>query len=408
MPPGQQGDPARPAEPVHGELPEHGEPTGQGRLTPPLAKADDPPDCGYSVCRLELTEADFTKANFTDDLDRQQRPIVGFHVTGNCPRCLHETRALFPVEAVVMDQGIGPRISYARLTGDVIRTQQIGSLAYLIRRSAVAAHELKVSVMTCQCVANHQNSQGAFGCGASWLIGATFHPDGKAGAQLSRVSTNTSALWPAATAYATAVSGSLKAVQASAKTWQAALTAILGIVAAVSLVGGRSTLQTLSGPMQAWIIATAGVAVAANAWGIYKSTLASIGFPAVRRSQDALDLSNSDLPPLHQAIAATDNLRAALGWSALSFLAAVVAVGFVWLAPAAAVPGEKVDLDVLQPVPAANPTATVQVPVCGVLPTPQPTGSPASIAIVPVSAASPAPTVTYPVSSVVGIAPGTC
>jgi hypothetical protein len=57
---------------------------------------------------------------------------------------------------------------------------------------------------------------------------------------------------------------------------------------------------------------------------------------------------------------------------------------------------------------APDPTATVPVSVCGVLATPQPAGSPASIAIVPSTSASPAPTVTYPITSVVGIVQGKC
>jgi hypothetical protein len=133
------------------------------------------------------------------------------------------------------------------------------------------------------------------------------------------------------------VSSSLKAVQSSAKGWQTALTAILGLVTVVSLVGGRSTLQMLSGAMQAWIVIFAAVAVAANAWGIYKSTLV---------------LS-----------------------SALAFVAGIVAVGFVWLAPNATPPAVTVDLMIRPPAPSPGATAAVPVAVCGVLPTPQPTGS---------------------------------
>ena len=117
------------------------------------------------------------------------------------------------------------------------------------------------------------------------------------------------AIWPAAEAYATSVSSSLKAVQSPANGWQTALMAILGLVTVVSLVGGRSTVQMLSGAMQAWIVIFAAVAVAANARGIYKSTLASIGFPAIKRAKSALELSNCDLWPLQQTIHAVSNLH---------------------------------------------------------------------------------------------------
>jgi hypothetical protein len=347
---------------------------------------------------------------FGNDLDKQKPPVVGFHVTGSCPRCHHATQALFPVEAVVMDE-TGPHISSSRLTDGAIRSLQLGPGKYAARKPARDSGKVNVSVLTCQCTKNHKNSKGAFGCGASWLIGATFDLADKdiQKAEFSAVSAqDAAAIWPAAEAYATSMASSLKAVQSSAKGWQTALTAILGLVTVVSLVGGRSTLQMLSGAMQAWIVIFAVVAVAANAWGIYKSTLASIGFPAIKRAKSALELSNSDLWPLQQTIHAVNNLQAAVLSSALAFAAGVVAVGLVWLAPNAAAPTVTVDLMIRPPAPAPGASAAAPVAVCGVLPTPQPTGSPASIAIVPSSSATPAPTVTYPMTSVAGIAPGSC
>ena len=346
---------------------------------------------------------------FHNDLDKQKRPIVGFHVTGNCPRCDDATQALFPVEAVVMDE-TGPRIS-SRLTDGAIRSLQLGPAKYAAKKSARDSGKVNVAVLTCQCTKNHKNSKGAFGCGASWLIGATFDVDARVirKAEFSAVNAqDAAAIWPAAEAYATSVSSSLKAVQSSAKGWQTALTAILGLVTVVSLVGGRSTLQMLSGSAQAWIVIFAAVAVAANAWGIYKSTLATIGFPAITRAKSALDLGNSDLWPLQQTIHAVNDLQAAVLSSALAFAAGIVAVGFVWLAPNAAAPAVTVNLMIRPPAPSAGATAAVPVAVCGVLPTPQPTGSPASIAIVPSASATPAPTVTYPMTAVAGIAPGSC
>jgi hypothetical protein len=311
----------------------------------------------------------------------------------------------------------GLQISSGPLTHSMIRSQPLRPLAYAVRGQDPGLNKAKISVLTCQCTSNHKNSKGAFGCGASWLIGAEFNlADKKPEATLHVVTEDeedeedvtVTAVWPVAAAYATTASSSLKTVQASAKTWQAALTAILGLVAVVSLVGGRSTLQTLSGATQAWIVTLAAIAVVANAVGIYQSTLSSIGFPAIKKVAGAVELSNSDLWPLRQTIQAAGSLRAALGWSAVAFVFGAAAIGVVWLAPPAAAPAAKVDLTVLQPTPAADPTATVPVAVCGALASPQPTGSPASIAIVPSTTASPAPTVTYPMTSVAGIAPGTC
>ena len=306
----------------------------------------------------------------------------------------------------------GPRISSSRVTSGAIRSslQQLGPAKRAAIKPAGDSGKVNVSVLTCQCTANHKNSKGAFGCGASWLIGATFDLNAReiGKAQFSAVSaTDAAAIWPAAEAYATSISSSLKAVQSSAKAWQAALTAILGLVTVVSLIGGRSTLQMLSGAMQAWIIVFAAIAVAANAWGIYKSTLSSIGFPAIKRAKGALELRNSDLWPLEQTIHAVNNLQAAVLASALAFVASLVAVGFVWLAPSAAAPAVTVDL-MIRPTPAPGATAAAPVTVCGVLPSPQPTGSPASIAIMPSPSATPTVTVTYPMTSVAGVAPGNC
>jgi hypothetical protein len=373
--------------------------------TPPPDNVPNP-HFEYSVCRWPLTNVD----GFSSDLDKQTQPIVGFHVSGNCPRCTHATQALFPVEAVVLDE-TGPRVSSSQLAGGAFRSLQLVPSRSRARKPARDSGKVNVSVLTCQCTNNHQNSKGAFGCGASWLIGATFDLDAKQikKAEFSPVTAQqAAAVWPAAEAYATSVSGSLKAVQSSAKAWQAALTAILGLVTVVSLIGGRSTLQTLSGADQAWIVVFAAIAVAANAWGIYKSTVSSIGFPVIKPANGALELLNSDLWPLQQTIHAVTNLQKAVLSSAVAFVAGIIAVGFVWLAPTATAPAVPVTLTIRPPTPAPGATAAAPVTVCGVLATPQPTGSPASVAIVPSSTASPAPTVTYPMTSVAGVAPGGC
>lgn len=387
------------------------------QLTQPAPAAppvDDGPDCEYSACRWELPALQV----FDNDLDKQKKPIVGFHVTGSCPRCGHATSALFPVAAVVMEETgpwLSPSVFYDRAVGQGRLSAWRYTYAYpntnTIRRRPIHDPEkVKVSALTCQCTKNHKNSKDAFGCGASWLIGATFDLGTKkiTKAELSAVDDLDAAkIWPAAEAYATTVTGSLKAVQSSAKGWQAALTAILGLVAVISLVGGRSTLQALSGATQTWIVVLAGIAIAANAWGIFMSTLATIGFPVIKRGKSALDLSNSDLWPLQQTIHAVSNLRTAMFSSGIAFLAAAGAIGLVWLAPNAAPAPVTVNL-MIRPTPSPGVSAAAPVAVCGVLPTAQPTGSPASIAIVPSSSATPAPTVTYPMTSVVDVAPGTC
>ncbi len=82
-----------------------------------------------------------------------------------------------------------------------------------------------------------------------------------------------------------------------------------------------------------------------------------------------------------------NNLQAAVLSSALAFVAGIVAVGFVWLAPNAAPPAVTVNLMIRPPAPSPGAPAAVPVAVCGVLPSPQPTGS-TSIAIVPASSAT--------------------
>lgn len=58
-----------------------------------------------------------------------------------------------------------------------------------------------------------------------------------------------------------------------------------------------------------------------------------------------------------------DNLQAAVLSSALAFVAAIVAAGFVWLAPNVAAPAVTVNLMIRPPTPSPGATAAVPVAV---------------------------------------------
>jgi hypothetical protein len=351
--------------------------------------------CGYSVRRKLLSSID----GFSSDLENQKPPVVGFHVTGPCPGCTHVTSDVFPAEAIIMEES-GPRFAMTRIAANSVLNQRVGNLEFGVRKYDDTGRP-KVAMLRCECVSNHANSKGAFGCGATWLIAATFDPATPGTeAVLSPVeAADAAAVWPAAEAFSSNVSSSLDTVQASAGKWQTGLTAILALVAVTSLIGGRTALQGISTGRQILIVVLAGVAVLANAWAIYRSTLSTIGFPKIKRIKDTPDLRNSDLWPLRQAIHAADNLQAAVRWSAVSLIAAIVAIGFLWLSPQAQ--PSPVTLTFIKPVNSA-------ISICGSLESSTPSAAASSKATDQIILTRDGKTLTYPLDNIKEIDPGGC
>jgi hypothetical protein len=307
-------------------------------------------DNDYLLQRVSVTDAELKC--FTQDLARQDSPVVGFHIYGNrCPHCHHDTCDVFPVKVMVFANGEPTR-----------RIQLFIPLitAWLRLRKKTGKPDdsptqiERIGSQHCQCTRNHANSDGKFGCGASWLVKATFDlkqqkkdsrdlkrqkKDSEDSEIVSEVrlaavpEDQVARYWPSADAFASTVPNALSSVQASAGKWQSGLTAILGIVGAVALIGGRDTLQQLRPDSKMLLISLAAVALLANLAAISLATLANVGVPKMTKIKGPEDLMNADLRPLRQTRRAIDRLRWAIFSAVLAFLASIGAVGVLWLAP---------------------------------------------------------------------------
>ena len=371
--------------------------------TPPVNGSD----VGYSVRKKTLTATELETT--VNDLKAQAKPLIGFHVTGPCPGCTHRTSDVFPAAAIVMDAGAGVLGEAATRASASIAQEEIrpdiatsaGTPEITARRPVGNVDKPKIAMLHCRCAVTHDNSSGKDGCGATWLVKACFdNRDPVRGADLEALTqAEEVAAWPVAEVMASSSATALTTVQAAAAKWQTALTSILALVTVVSLVGGRTALETIDHPYR-WVIAGfAVVAVLANAWAVYRSTLSSIGFPRIRQAAGTPELIASDLWPLRQATDATEKLHAAVFWAACSFISAIIAVGFVWMSP-----------DVQPSAVTLTLTGNTQgvTSVCGSLQT----STPSTSKIPNVDQISlrlkDGTVMTYPLTSVKSISPGGC
>jgi hypothetical protein len=282
----------------------------------------------YKSMRVSL--ADDQARAYTADLHTQTPPLVGFHVIGKCPRCGDDTHDLFPIEYLAgQDDGAAP--------GAPAKIISAFSMTRTVRTDAPSDAEptrrqTDVALQRCRCVANHAGAKGNYGCGATWLIAASYDPsDRNQPVTFAAVPPGTAAEdWEGAAARAQSAADALTTVQAAAAKWQTALTALLGLVAVLTVIGGRSTLQGLATPYQALVGVFAAASIAANAWAIYQANLAAVGFPKLQGIKELPSLADSDEAPLEQARVAVDRLRAALHAATASLVAGMVAVAFVW------------------------------------------------------------------------------
>jgi hypothetical protein len=302
----------------------------------------DGEDAAYSVRKRALAPG--SVADTHTDIEAQSKPLMGFHVTGPCPGCTHKTSDVFPATTIVMgsiagsaggDAGRGRIVTVDRIAIRPFIGTSAGMRRINVRRHVGDVEKPKVAMLRCRCDVSHTSSNGKDGCGATWLIKASFDNGNPAGgARLEGLTADEAvAAWPSAEAMASSAAASLKTVQGAAAKWQTALTSVLALIGVVSLVGGRSVLETISPDRQWVIVGLAAVAVLANAWAIYQSALSNIGFPRIRQAVETPELIDSDLWPLRQAAHSTAKLHAAVFWAAFSFLAAIIAIGFVWMSP---------------------------------------------------------------------------
>jgi hypothetical protein len=187
--------------------------------------ADADADIAYVTQRVPVEHDQISR--FSSDLERQRRPYVGFHLTGECPRCHHQTSDVFAVRAQVFHPGdpvgririlIPITTSWWRLRK--VRSKDLPSPTLMQR----------IGLQQCRCIDNHPNSDGKFGCGASWLVKTSFDLRHRTNTMTVAAVTrpDEAKYWPPADAFAATIRTLLDDVQASAAKWQTGLTAVLG------------------------------------------------------------------------------------------------------------------------------------------------------------------------------------
>jgi hypothetical protein len=282
----------------------------------------------YKAIRVRMTES--AAEGCTADLYSQTPPLVGFHVIGDCPRCGDRTHDLFPLEYLGGQEAGAPSgaapavIATLRWTGPTARKAP--------PPPAGATRHTDVALQRCRCIENHAGADGKYGCGATWLIAATYDlANIEQRVTFAAVAKDEAYKdWEGAASRAQSAADALTTVQAAAAKWQTALTAILGLVAVLTVIGGRSTLQGLATPYQYLAGVAAALAIAANARAIYQANLAAVGFPKLENMKELPPLIDSDEAPTAQARVAVERLQSALHAATASLIMGMVAVALVW------------------------------------------------------------------------------
>jgi hypothetical protein len=279
---------------------------------------------------------------------RVQNRILEFHIWGKCPSCGDLTEDVFPLFFVtdVADGTPGPGQSPGPQSDEALLDRKP------TRRNPKKAEEQKtIGVQHCRCVENHGVSPASsptsvvstsgFGCGASWLIGATFGlSQGHTEADLSKAPSffvpdrlDEAEYWQNAEAIATDAANALSSVQGTAKGWQTALGLIIALVSLTGIIGGRTGLDEINSAARASTVWLVAFALAVDAVALYLSTLSSLGFPSLKRITKPTRVHNADLGPLQQAAQAALKLKASAILTGISFLAALTALLIFLIAP---------------------------------------------------------------------------
>jgi hypothetical protein len=359
-------------------------------------------DALYSPTRWTVRQDAIDRLHMTTDIARQEKPVVGFHVIGLCPRCGHDTSDIFPVEYVTEDiggfSGLPPLSQFtARYTSQSIAAHLVSATSGPISKP----WRVSVAVLHCHCVETHSGDGGSLGCGAEWLVQAEYNLFQKEDNPIYAVSPDAQVrYWAAADSLSATTVNSLTSVQATAAKWVTGLGGILGLIGVATVITGRDTFQELDSGAQGFLVAFAVLFVAASAVSIFLSNLASSGFPSVRSPRNPPDLIDADLWPIRQARQAVSKLRIATYCAGFALVTAACAVGTIWLGPTA--PSvSKVSIIVAK----SSPSPTMSV-ICGTLPSTQPSPTiPGTVNFQPSGASSPS---SYPLSSIAGITPPSC
>jgi hypothetical protein len=260
---------------------------------------------GKTVSQRILLPSGYDLSRYADDRKSMKKPMVGFHLSGPCPVCEHQTTAVCATSYLANEQTPDPE-----------------------RRDRTQTTALK-----CACVEDHTSEQApaplSFGCGAEWLLKVSWSRTESQIAVKKEVVTEEEAMrvWAAADANGVAIPSTLATYQAVAGKWQTALTAIVALVGVGSLLAGHTTFQMLSAPWQVGFAVALAVAIIGNGAVLWTSDLASFGFPTLRHAVAShKELYNSDLAPLKLAKKAQTQMWWSFGFAIPTIAASIAAV----------------------------------------------------------------------------------
>ena len=317
----------------------------------------------YEVKRTTWTNSPGS-VRFTGDLPTQQRPVVGFHLEGECPTCSDPTIGVCPVSDFnlpLMAAAAAPAV----LPGlGAVAAGAVASGMAVAQDSNIFSATTTVCVMTCRCAEVHPlpppppknpSDPGTgldtatptppalpgYGCGSSWLVEVKYRRLKREIVSIEPVASNEAfKYWQAANGIAAAAPDSLTKIQAIAGKWQTALTAMLGLLSVTALIGGRDTLEKLDSTVQTSVGRFALVSVIASVVAIMAFAYANAGAPQVKPLNGPDDLVNADLRPLREAWWSTVSFYSAFAAAAVSLIAVCFAVHGVWFGKAAKSPEE--------------------------------------------------------------------
>jgi len=263
---------------------------------------------GKRVSQRVLLPPEYPTGEFDDDRTTMGKDMVGFHLSGKCPVCKHDSSAVCATRYLANEQ----------------------------HDDGESRDRYQVTALKCACVEDHTSEEQpaplTFGCGAEWLLKVSWSHD-NADVTVKKESVlddEAWKAWAAADANGAAIPSTLTTYQGVAGKWQAALTAIVALVSVGTLLTGRSAFQSLATGWQVGLIAALAVAVLGNAAVLWKSDLASFGFPTLKYAvQSVKNLPNADLAPLTLAKKAEDQMWSSFGFAIPTILASMAAIAIL-------------------------------------------------------------------------------
>lgn len=284
------------------------------------------PKSAYKVEHVQLSAAD--AAAMTPDLTKQAAPLVGFHVAGKCPSCDHDTVGVFSLVAVVQAGGQIQLAAPPAKPG--VAAEEVATTA--------PVDNLRVAALRCRCTGAHDGSNGAFGCGSSWLVGTATSIDATKPATsepelVALAPADEARWWPAAESVSTASTSALSVVQDTGTKWQTGVTSVLAVAGLATITGARDALHKINGWSEFVILLLGGLSIAATAVSIALALWANVGFPAMGNASSTENLERADLEPLRRAFNSVKWLKRSSWCSLAAFVFAFAAILTLLITP---------------------------------------------------------------------------